>query len=491
MLASEGPYKYRRKQLVVHLAWLVIAAALTNAMLFTYDAAIPLVISDAWYYLDVFVRKALDGTIDFADLFVKRGPQDHSLPLHKLVLLANVHWFGLDFTLDSFVGLFFAFGFLLLLYRVLCAGSDGFRNNPVALLAYATICAVYLSLNSNAIFEWPLLTLGFSVQFFFLLLFVASWHAVRHGRYIAVGTSATLALVIADGGGIIAVIAAGLGVILLAARGEDKSRASIVIVILAGLAVLYRIAIGVISPWPSTGNSAKALLDILARPAIFLDILTWLRIALSDSVVHALNLEQRFGAEIKIYQVVISCSVALGHVWFWWQAIRRTPTIVWSVAICTMLLFYGLLAGIIITRIPEFGNDYLHQPRYVIFYQLNVIALMMMGVATLSESSSDSRINLSRVAVVLASIILLLVQVQVSKYGWQREPFREKYVEQLALQMGELARDPDNPPHSCLPHITICRQPAEKRRELMGILRENKLNVFSPEFRARHELQIE
>lgn len=495
-VTAESFPAYQRWPWGTVFAWLVIVAALTNAILFTWQAAIPVVISDAWYYLDVFVRKVLDGTLSFADLFVKRGPQDHSLPLHKLVLLANVHWFGLDFTLEAFVGLLFAIASLLLILRLLIVENHGCRNiSSVVWLAFASICGVYLSLNASAIFEWPLLTMGFSVQFFFLLLFVASWHATRDGRstaFIAFGVCATLAMVVADGGGLIAVIATGGGVSLLAMRGGSKPRALIALAILAGVVLLHRYAMGLIVPLPERGDTRHALLSVLARPSLFPDAVNWVRAALADSVAHGTNLQQRFGTGIGLYQTTIACLVAAGHCWFWWQALRRPPTIVRSVAVCIMLLFYGLLAGIVIARVPQFGNDYLHQPRYVIFYQLNLVALLMMGAAQISEKTTiGPGVRMSGAGLVFASALLLLVQLQVSKYSWKREPFQQKYVEMLALQMGELARDPDHQPRACSPLLIICRQPAAKRRELIEMLSRNQLNVFSANFRTRHELQIQ
>lgn len=460
---------------------------MANVVIFAAQAANPVVISDAWYYLDVFVEKALDGSLEFADLFVKRGAADHSLPLHKLVLLANVHWFELDLTLDTAVGLLFALASLSLMFWAI---RKEVRDAWLPWLGFAAVCAVYLSLNATAIFEWPLLTMGFSVQFFFFLLFVATWSAMQDGRYLgAAALAAVAAVVVADGAGVIAVLAASIAAVLLAFQGQGRARLPLVLGMLLAAIVVTKAAVGFLVPDGAAGVSLPSPGSLVGSD-LLANLGGWIRSALSDSVLHGLHLQPVFGEDTRTVQTAVAALLGLAHLGFWWQAVRRPPSRLRYLASCIMLLFYGLLAGIIVSRVPEHGNDYLHQPRYVIFYQLNLVALLLMGIAAVAETGragAQSPLR-SRAAIALAVVALLGVQVFATRNAWKREPFQQRYVEGLAKQMGALARNPAKVPDGCSPLITICRQPEAKRRELMATLKDNELNVFSAQFQERHDL---
>jgi len=58
----------------------------------------------------------------------------------------------------------------------------------------------------------------------------------------------------------------------------------------------------------------------------------------------------------------------------------------------------------------------------------------------------------------------------------------------MAEQLELIARDPTTVPTGCLPLVYPCRVPLAEREELIGILRERHLNLFSPQFRRRHHL---
>lgn len=75
-----------RRSLAVHSNWMqpfaasaafavttaMILAASINAWLYSAAASGPLLQADAWYFLDVFLSKYLDGSLRVTDLFVQR-----------------------------------------------------------------------------------------------------------------------------------------------------------------------------------------------------------------------------------------------------------------------------------------------------------------------------------------------------------------------------------------------------------------------------------
>lgn len=78
----------RRDILDTFFPWLTLglsAIIVANVLSFIYLASNPLVRSDGWYFLDVLVRKAVNGTLVFSDLFVKQSQLDHAQPLRRLV----------------------------------------------------------------------------------------------------------------------------------------------------------------------------------------------------------------------------------------------------------------------------------------------------------------------------------------------------------------------------------------------------------------------
>lgn len=81
--------------------------------------------SDAWYFLDVFLRKAIDNNLSFADFFIKRAGADHAQPLFKVVLLFEWRFFDLDFKIEALIGLAAAVGCGLVLHRLTWGGGNG------------------------------------------------------------------------------------------------------------------------------------------------------------------------------------------------------------------------------------------------------------------------------------------------------------------------------------------------------------------------------
>ena len=86
------------------LAWTVALAAGLDALYFVLRSANPVIRSDDWYYLDVFVRKAVTGHLGIADFFARRYDADHAQPLNKLVMLLEWRWFDLDFSVGAVIG---------------------------------------------------------------------------------------------------------------------------------------------------------------------------------------------------------------------------------------------------------------------------------------------------------------------------------------------------------------------------------------------------
>jgi len=185
----------------------------------------------------------------------------------------------------------------------------------------------------------------------------------------------------------------------------------------------------------------------------------------------------------------------LGHAWFWWVALRSRASLpphhtrTRRVAVALMLLFYGTLAGIALQRVPAFGIDYLHQPRYVLFYQLNLAALGLMGYSAFMHWTPASRARqIAAVALLAVLVPLGLLQWQLSLRSWGQAKYLSQYVEGAALTMGRLAIDPAAEVE-CADILRICDFPVHKRQEMMELLLNYRLNLFNPSFQSMYRLR--
>ena len=60
----------------IDLALTIYIIAFVNALIFVLLVSDPLLTQDAWYFLDVFVRHAYDGTLGIDDFYVQRAGLD-------------------------------------------------------------------------------------------------------------------------------------------------------------------------------------------------------------------------------------------------------------------------------------------------------------------------------------------------------------------------------------------------------------------------------
>ena len=152
---------------------------------------------------------------------------------------------------------------------------------------------------------------------------------------------------------------------------------------------------------------------------------------------------------------------------------------------------------IVLQRVPEFGFDYLHQPRYTLFYQLHLAALAVLlyrnhetakAAAIAGGKASEHKLR----AALLAATVLLaaLLQHRLSTLAWEQSKYLSTYLAGAARTMGEIARNPHRE-GACADILTVCQFPPAKRRELLDRLVRYRLNVFSPEFQAFHLLYPE
>lgn len=468
------------------LAWLAIAAIFFNAAYYTATAANPLVSSDAWHFVDTFVDKALYGTVSIGDLFAKRDGFDHAQPLNKLFLIVNARYLGLDFVYEAFVGVAFALLGFLLVKRAVDEDWRGQPRAPSYYIPLVAVAAVYVSLNSSEVFSWPLVTFGYVTSFFILATIFMAWRAFSTGSVKWYLPAVVLCAVAADDASLLLAIAISLTLLWYGHRSGRWSPAlkltGITLAVAAGYFLLYS--------WLDTtprgavlgfSETAARLLGMAAGPDVWR-----LLIPYASGVAQFGPLSHHFPQRWETVQIVLGIVVVAAHAWFWYRAWRNRTSAAGFVAIALMLLFYAYVAGILYGRVAQYGLPYFNEQRYVAIYQLGIVALLLMVLATAAQAPAEPRKS-SRWLVVAAAL-LIVVQVPLSRFSWWEAQYSRQYWSAMAAQIGWMSRDPEATPASCVENLVICQWPVERRAKSLKLLRQYQLNLFSPEFQKRHGL---
>lgn len=472
------------------LAWVVVVVAFLNTLYYVLLTSNPVIRSDAWYFLDVFLRKAADGSLGVADFFVKRNGADHAQPLLKLFLLIEWRYFDLDFVSEAALGVLAAAACSVVLYRFI---ATTWRDGPVGIkpyLAWAALSALLFSLNAAGIWTWSLVAIGY-VNVVLLLLFMgAVWHARNTGRYLPLAVATILLGVLADDSASIAAATTILALLIMAFR-DVTQRASVwktvFVIIVCMLMVRFGYSFAPVlggASDPPLASQLSQLLERLYQGGWW----KWFALPLSLPVVYEYS-GGLFSASAAWPTVRAAIVVALlvAHVVFWWRAWHGRYNLPMFVAVCVMLLSYAWWAGILVVRVSYFGTEYLYQDRYVELYQFNLVALLMMwaGATPLERQSSPWLCKLANRISVAGCFALLTLQLPLSYTAWSQGHYLTHYYQQMATQLGQLSEDPAKVT-SCLPELVVCGDKPGKRDELVQFLRKNQLNVFSPRVQAWH-----
>lgn len=472
-------------------AWLVAALLMLNAIYFVLLASSPVIRDDAWYFLDVFLRKAIDGSLGVGDFFVKRAGADHAQPLFKILLLLEWHYFDLDFAVGAVVGVFAAAACALVFYRIIVVKRCNDRGDTYRYLAWVASCAVLFSLNADAAtWTWPLVALENVTSLIILLFVVVVWHAHQKQRYVALTLVTLLLEVSSDDSALIALIAAVAALLLMQLRNPEERRRSTwkLLVVMIVCTTLVRIGYTyapIVGGTPSAPLSSHVglLLEHFRDKGWWM----WAVLPLTLPVFYRSPL-QSFNTETWLaMQIAMGLVLLLAHLWFWRMAFRGKYNRPAFIAVCLMLLSYGWVAGIILGRVPVFGNDYLNQPRYVLLYGGHLIALLLMWAGSFDATRRPSmgRHVIGTWVPAIGCLVLLVAQIPTSIHAWHMRPYLWVYYVQMAHQIDDLAKDPAHA-LACVPELPVCNWSMGKRRELTQLLSQNRLNVFSSKVQQRH-----
>lgn len=345
------------------------------------------------------------------------------------------------------------------------------------------------TLNADAsVWTWSLVTLEYVALLTVLIYFVVAWHAMQNRRGIMLWLATLAVCISCDDLGTIATVAVALTSILVFVR-SDGWRNQHLYKLLALLALALLLSRIFYSFMPVVGTTKAGPLWSYSRllPQRFVEEgwWQWIVLPLAFPVFHESWLTPAQTHAWAVFSVMIAIPLVLAHVVFWRRAWRCEIKGAAFAAICLMLLFYGQLAGIIIGRVAAHGNEYLEQSRYMIRYAEMPIALLLMWAESARSALRQGRQLPHIVLPAMGCLMLLTVQIPLSIHAWKMRPYLLAYQVNMAKQMDELSIDPGRPV-KCLPELTFCKYPPERRRDLIGLLRTHQLNVFSPRLQQRY-----
>lgn len=471
------------------LAVSIALLAAFNAWHYSAMAAGPLLQADSWYFLDAFLSKYLDGTLRWSDLFIQRGGDDHSQPLHKLILLFHTRFFDMDFRVEGLIGTAIGISWCAVVGLLAWRWRSTESMHPAAPLVLSFVFFFGLSINSSNVFTWSLVSLAYLPLLLGTLYFAAflRWADRRAWAYVALSTF--LLGILIDEVAIIVVLATLLTGSLFA-DASMRAKAIAAGYAFAGL-VAARIVLALISGGGSgSDDSGGSLMSaLLSREA-----LRGFLIPFADGAIHYEHLQRIFPDTTGRVFVLVAAALILLHICFWMTALsavraRRNDRNM-MLAVFLMLVAYALTAGIVIGRVPVFGWSYLHQPRYVLFYQVSLVAMAIQLFHALSIAPpSTNPVRKIAKAILIGGVAVLLVTLQVfaTRASWSLPRYLTPYWQNAAAVMHRLGQNPEDTTQ-CPDILAVCEYSADTRQRLMRVLTENQLNIFSGGFQMRNRL---
>lgn len=464
------------------------AAALLAAQAVAYVAHVsnPLIAWDNWVFVETFLRVAVEQGAGLGDYLVKRAGVDHAQPLGKLLMLWNLHLFGLDFRFEGYLGMVFgAIGCALLFGVVLCDREA--PPDAAVCAALVAIAAVHFSIDSLNVYLYAMVTMWHVLLAGVVAVGWLSWRALRRSGaapLLALAAMASVWGVIADDTAILGT-AALLGALFVWAWRSGQWRpalrvAAVLVAVLLACRGLFA-AFGEIRGTTHPEFNVDAGARIAALAGMWREAWLWIETPLASGLLHRDSAQALAGDASAPLRSLAAGLLLVAHVAFWRSAARGRTGLAWFVAIMLMLYFYAHVAGLLYGRVFARGAVFLDQSRYVVFYRIGILALLVMLAARLPVRAPAPR----RAMAWATMVALLALQWPLSVLAWRHAEGLPAHFARMAADMARLAADPDAVVH-CRHGIDPCAHAPAERARLMRFLVERQVNLFSPAFQRRH-----
>ncbi len=472
-----------------------VAAILLNAGYYLSQAMCPLIRSDAWYFLDAFVIKWSGEGFHSADCFVKRSITDHAQPLNKILLYLNYRIFKLDFVVEAlcgFAGLFLFVGIALFLF---IRSADVRRHHFIA-SAMFFVCALMAltSMNTTEFYTWSLVT--FELNYFTLSVIaaLAIWACANSQKW---GLSVSLVLLLVcimvlsgDTASLIAWAAIFPCILYKGWRSQGRPRRLCFIILGVGTAIVvsYYTIIYLTSIHPASfcvKSQAGGLLPGFSV-GIFIEAF---RIVFSSAVIHQMHLSFVGSATGRLIEWLVSVVLFFFYVRFFVDLIlSRINFSVYKYFVMFVLMHASVsVVLIMIGRVPEYGVQYLGQPRYILIYQEIPFALLLDYSLSKCWPTQTRAWCFRTFLSWCFCILFILLQSFFCFKAYKALPLISRYFSEQAVAIGYFSRNPEASVQDKSGATgEICRMPPDYRNRLIQFLKTENLNLFNSGFQWSH-----
>jgi hypothetical protein len=480
-------YQFSKKDLLKAFILLTISASFLNVFYFMCSSAIPIIQEDAWYFLDVDVIKWANEGFHAQDLFVKRGLVDHVQPLNKFFLYLNYRLFNLDFRFESLLGFFglisIAIAFIYHFFQRIRQDSFPLVSSLIFLMAMFTLA----SLNATGLYSWTLVTFSFLPLGIAILAAWCVWQIVsRKQIFLTLPFLLVAFVVVGDTAAIILWVSIAITVLLLNFKDTNLLFRSFAWLAAIGIYVgLYFLILNYKFLLAESGPA-------VGQPINLLDInfyLESIRIIFSSTLVQAQHLEV-FGGKAKLVSWIIAIPVFYFYIRYFLRLLLTKKSYENIDFVITFILVYATvsIAAIVFGRVPEFGLEYLNQPRYVLVYQLIPFALLLNWSYS-TRLSLISNQKLGSVAVIAMFVIFSFVQLGYDAKAHKSVRWISQWVSNQVDAISNYASNPQLASGNCTLHSKpVCSLPMDKRNQLLSFLISHQLNLFNTDFQWKYRV---
>lgn len=466
----------------VSVLWLSFVLLAINLIVYVANTATPHLRADAWFFLSEFLIPWHEGNFSFFDLYTVRSDADHVQPVHRILFFANAELFDLDFRVEAIVGVLFLIFVAGALVKHFKSSIYDFSDNRTVVFMMLCLCMVVLGFNTTNIYTWSLVALGYMTIFINVCLFIylsKFINEISGKNAILLILMAMLALFVGDDVGILVVSLSALMLFIVSLFKRDKNVLVMAIAIISIVFFYGMIKSNIITYLNVSNESGRFLSAIEYYVNNLGEILEIVSAPFADSVVHLSYLKKTF-SDFKSLSIFIGCLVILFHIYCWFFYLKFKLYERSYLPLMLMLYSYALIAGVLVYRIPDFGVGYLHSPRYIRAYQPGLWGALLCFIAVYSQKHTEMNKYLKN-TVAGIFVFLFILQFSYINLAWKSSGYINKYSQGEAKRMFYYAGDSEqNSPCKANSPEKICKLKASERERLLGFLKENELNVFSP-----------
>lgn len=460
------------------LAGLLLAAIIVNYMLYAGTVAFDLPEGDHWRWLRNGLIPLVSGEKNFWQyITVEFVPLSHSHIPTLFEIWLNYHLFGLDYRLESWLGLAGMFATFALLCRLIWT-RPGFAL-PAWAKVWLILVFAFLLLNQRNILSWTL------VQFENLYLFAILAYLVYVDRTLAGSGSrarllwATVAVFfLGDAVGFAAMLGVIAYLLVLMPRREGRLLLQMLAILIVGTIVSLILFRG-INPLALLNRGGAGSDEPGIVTYVFTHALDFIKTVLM-LLAQGLGGQQEFrfyggdawlvpryitGFGIAVYMGVAALAYMHYH----------DRLITTALPMLMILLCLASLGGIVVTRFQAFGLDIASANRYIRLFQIGLLGATWINAALLFRLYEQSRLKIPVLAAACCfTAIAVTAYVLETHFYWR---FHEAVLDNRAAMANayrEYARDDAYPVGDY--HARCARHYC---RDAIAWLEANELSLFA------------